>query len=92
MPGDRHRALALSVARLLERDAELRQLSGLARRVGRDPGRVVLMKPDGSLLTGLASDIITDATLSMIYGTDIGVFTVARRAGPGQLKFCSPWP
>jgi iron complex transport system ATP-binding protein len=55
------------------------------------PGRVVLMKPDGSLLTGPASDVITDATLSMIYGTDIGVFSVARRAGPGQFKFCSPW-
>jgi iron complex transport system ATP-binding protein len=54
-------------------------------------GRVVLMKPDGSLLTGPASDVITDATLSMIYGTDIGVFSVPRRAGPGQLKFCSPW-
>jgi iron complex transport system ATP-binding protein len=55
------------------------------------PGRVVLMKPDGSLLTGPASDVITDATLSMIYGIDIGVFSVARRAGPGQLTFCSPW-
>jgi hypothetical protein len=37
--GERRRAPALIVARLLERDAELRQLSGLARRVGRDPGR-----------------------------------------------------
>jgi iron complex transport system ATP-binding protein len=55
------------------------------------PGRVVLMKPDGSLLTGPASDVITDTTLSMIYGTDIGVFSVARRAGLKQLKFCSPW-
>jgi iron complex transport system ATP-binding protein len=55
------------------------------------PGRVALMKPDGSLLTGPASDVITDATLSMIYGTDIGVFSMARRAGPGQFKFCSPW-
>jgi iron complex transport system ATP-binding protein len=54
------------------------------------PGRVALMRPDGSLLTGPASDVITDTTLSMIYGTAIGVFTVARRAGPGQLKFCSP--
>jgi iron complex transport system ATP-binding protein len=55
------------------------------------PGRVALMKPDGSLLTGPAADVITHATLSMIYGTDIGVFSVARRAGPGQFKFCSPW-
>jgi len=55
------------------------------------PGRVALMKPDGSLLTGPASDVITNATLSMIYGTDIGVFSVARRAGPGEFKFCSPW-
>jgi len=37
------------VARLLERDAELRQLSGLARRVGRDPGRVVLMRGEAGV-------------------------------------------
>jgi iron complex transport system ATP-binding protein len=55
------------------------------------PGRVVLMKPDGSLLTGPASDVITDTTLSMIYGTDVGVFCVAGRASTGQFKFCSPW-
>jgi iron complex transport system ATP-binding protein len=54
-------------------------------------GRVVLMKPDGSILAGAASDVLTDATLSMIYGTDIAVFSVARRAGHGQLRFCSPW-
>lgn len=54
-------------------------------------GRVILMNPNGSILVGAASDIITDATLSMIYGTDIGVFSVARDTGPGHLKFCSPW-
>ncbi len=55
------------------------------------PGRVVLMRPDGSLLTGPASDILTDTALSTVYGTQIGVFSVARRAGPGEIKFCSPW-
>jgi iron complex transport system ATP-binding protein len=55
------------------------------------PGRVVLMKPDGSLLTGPASEILTDAMLSTVYGTEIGVFSVARRAGPGEIKLCSPW-
>jgi DNA-binding CsgD family transcriptional regulator len=37
------------VARLLERDAELRQLSKLTRRVGRDPGRVVLMRGEAGV-------------------------------------------
>jgi len=41
------------------------------------PGRVVLMKPDGSLLTGPASDILTDTTLSLFYGS---------------ISACLPWP
>jgi iron complex transport system ATP-binding protein len=54
-------------------------------------GRTVLMKPDGSILVGLASDVITGATLSTIYGIDVSVYSAPRRAGPGQLTFCSPW-
>ena len=54
------------------------------------PGRVVMMRPDGSILVGAASTIITDASLSMIYGTDIEVYSVPRRSGTGNLTFCSP--
>jgi DNA-binding CsgD family transcriptional regulator len=62
LPGDRHRALALSVARLLERDAELRQLSGLARRVGRDPGRVVLMRGEAGVgKTAVIGELVAGA-------------------------------
>jgi iron complex transport system ATP-binding protein len=55
-------------------------------------GRVVLMQPGGSILVGLADEVISDATLSATYGIDIGVFFARRRSGgPGELKFCSPW-
>jgi iron complex transport system ATP-binding protein len=54
-------------------------------------GRVVLMRPDGTILTGAASDVVTDATLSATYGIDVAVFSVQRRDGAGQIKFCSPW-
>jgi iron complex transport system ATP-binding protein len=54
-------------------------------------GRVVLMKADGSILVGLASNLLTDATLSAAYGVNIEVFFAPRRAGHGQLTFCSPW-
>ncbi|HWG76826.1 MAG TPA: ABC transporter ATP-binding protein [Steroidobacteraceae bacterium] len=55
------------------------------------PGRVLLMQPGGAILTGLASQIITDSTLSATYGIDITVFSVPRRTGAGELKFCSSW-
>lgn len=55
------------------------------------PGRVLLMQPGGAILTGLASDIITDRTLSATYGIDITVYPIARRTGSGELKFCSAW-
>jgi DNA-binding CsgD family transcriptional regulator/tetratricopeptide (TPR) repeat protein len=50
------------VARLLERDAELRQLSGLARRVGRDPGRVVLMRGEAGVgKTAVIGELVAGA-------------------------------
>lgn len=55
------------------------------------PGRVAMMNPGGSIVTGNASDVISDATLSATYGIGIAVFSLPRRAGPGELKFCSPW-
>jgi iron complex transport system ATP-binding protein len=53
------------------------------------PGRVLLMKAGGDILTGVASQIISDSTLTATYGIDITVVTVPRRGG--ELKFCSPW-
>lgn len=55
------------------------------------PGRVVILKPDGFVITGLASEVINDATLTATYGIDIAVYSVARRNGPGELKLCSAW-
>jgi len=55
------------------------------------PGRVLLMKPGGAILTGVASDVMTDATLSATYGIDIAVVSVPRRSGLGEHKFCTPW-
>lgn len=54
------------MARLLERDVEVRQLVALARRVGRDPGRVVLLRGEagvgktaviGELVAGAGPDV-----------------------------------
>jgi DNA-binding CsgD family transcriptional regulator len=60
--GERRRAPALIVARLLERDAEVRQLSGLARRVGRDPGRVVLMRGEAGVgKTAVIGELVAGA-------------------------------
>ncbi len=62
MLGERRRAPALIVARLLERDAEVRQLSGLARRVGRDPGRVVLMRGEAGVgKTAVIGELVAGA-------------------------------
>ncbi|HTV80990.1 MAG TPA: ABC transporter ATP-binding protein [Steroidobacteraceae bacterium] len=55
------------------------------------PGRVLLMKPGGPILTGPASEIITDTTLTATYGLDITVFSTLRRNGSGELRYCSPW-
>jgi iron complex transport system ATP-binding protein len=53
--------------------------------------RVVLIKPDGSILVGLAADVLTAPTLSATYGIDIEVLIAPRGEGRGHLKFCSPW-
>jgi len=67
------------------------------------PGRVAMMKPGGCMITGLASEVITDANLTATYGIDIAVYKVPRRAGvggvggvdggagSGELRLCSPW-
>jgi iron complex transport system ATP-binding protein len=55
------------------------------------PGRVIMMKPGGVIVTGLASEVITAAELTATYGIDIAVVVSPRRAGAGELKFCSPW-
>jgi iron complex transport system ATP-binding protein len=55
------------------------------------PGRVVMMKPGGAIVTGLAAEVVTEAELSATYGIDIGLFSVPRRTGTGQLTLCSPW-
>jgi DNA-binding CsgD family transcriptional regulator len=47
------------VGRLLERDGELRQLAALARRLGRDPGRVVLMRGEAGVgKTAVISELV----------------------------------
>jgi iron complex transport system ATP-binding protein len=55
------------------------------------PGRVLMMKPGGAIVTGLALEIISDRALTATYGIDIAVFSVPRHDGEGQIKFCSPW-
>jgi iron complex transport system ATP-binding protein len=55
------------------------------------PGRVVLMKPGGEIVTGLAADVVTGAELSATYGMDIAVVSVPRGTGSAEFKFCSPW-
>ena len=55
------------------------------------PGRVLMMQPGGAILTGLAPQVISDSTLTATYGIDIAVFRAPRRAGAGEIRFCSPW-
>ena len=54
------------------------------------PGRVVVMKPGGSVVVGLASEVICDTTLSATYGIDIKVLSVPSPTGERELKLCSP--
>jgi iron complex transport system ATP-binding protein len=54
-------------------------------------GRVVLMKPGGVIVTGRTADVVTEAELSATYGIDIGLYSVPRRTGPGELTLCNPW-
>jgi iron complex transport system ATP-binding protein len=55
------------------------------------PGRAVLMSRAESPAAGPAEDIITGAALSAAYGIPIEVFSVPRRTGPGEFRFCTPW-
>jgi iron complex transport system ATP-binding protein len=55
------------------------------------PGRVLMMQPRGAIRTGLASEVITDSTLTATYGIDVAVFRAPRRSGAGEMRFCSPW-
>jgi iron complex transport system ATP-binding protein len=54
-------------------------------------GRAALMKEGRFVAVGPASDVITDATLSMAYDTDVRVFVVPKREGAGQFQVCSAW-
>lgn len=55
------------------------------------PGRAALMRPGGSIAVGPAAQVITDASLSAAYGIGVAVLSHARRDGPGEFKFCTPW-
>jgi iron complex transport system ATP-binding protein len=55
------------------------------------PGRVAMMQPGGALIVGSASQVLTDAALSAVYGIDVAVLTTRRRATLGDFKFCTPW-
>jgi hypothetical protein len=35
--------------------------------------------------------VVTEAELSATYGIDIGLYSVPRRTGPGELTLCNPW-
>jgi ABC-type hemin transport system ATPase subunit len=50
-----------------------------------------MMQPRGAIRTGLASEVITDSTLTATYGIDVAVFRAPRRSGAGEMRFCSPW-
>jgi len=54
-------------------------------------GRAALMKCGRFVAVGPASDVITDATLSATYDTDVRVFGVARRNGAGEFAVCTAW-
>ena len=51
-------------------------------------GRVALKGLEGGFNVGASKDILTEASLSSAYGTDIGVYEVADRLE--TFKFCSP--
>jgi iron complex transport system ATP-binding protein len=51
-------------------------------------GRVALKSLGGGFKVGASQDVLTEASLSAAYGTDIGVYEVAD--GQRTLKFCSP--
>jgi iron complex transport system ATP-binding protein len=54
-------------------------------------GRTALMKEGRFVAVGPVSDVITDATLSKTYDTDVRVFIVPGRDSAGQATVCSAW-
>jgi iron complex transport system ATP-binding protein len=54
-------------------------------------GRVVLMKRGAPIIVGAGAEVLTEGLLSELYGIDVGVFSVPRRASAGDIRFCSPW-
>jgi ABC-type cobalamin/Fe3+-siderophores transport system ATPase subunit len=55
------------------------------------PGRALLMHKDGSVETGIASELINRRSLTSTYGVDVEVYQVPRAAPAGSLTICSPW-
>jgi iron complex transport system ATP-binding protein len=54
-------------------------------------GRAALMKDGRFVAVGPVADVMTDATLSMTYDTEVRVFAVSGRDGGGQSSICSAW-
>jgi iron complex transport system ATP-binding protein len=54
-------------------------------------GRVVLMKREAPIIVGSGAEVLTEGLLSEVYGIDVGVFSLPRRASAGEIRFCSPW-
>lgn len=54
------------------------------------PGRVVMMKPGGSIVAGLASEVLTDTELTATYGIDIAVLSARRPGGQKEFKWVQP--
>jgi len=54
-------------------------------------GRAALMKEGRFVAVGLASEVVTDATLSTTYDTDVRVFVVPGGDGEGPFPICSAW-
>ena len=54
-------------------------------------GRAALMKDGRFVAVGPVADVITDATLSTTYDTEVRVFAVPGRDGSGPFSICSAW-
>jgi iron complex transport system ATP-binding protein len=54
-------------------------------------GRAALMKDGRFVAVGPVADVITDATLSTTYDTDVRVFAVPGRDGSSAFSICSAW-
>ena len=54
-------------------------------------GRAALMKDGRFVAVGPVAHVITDATLSTTYDTEVRVFAVPGRDSGGQFSICSAW-